>query len=87
MRKNITLVTMGQSPADPKTHDVYRMLAQDCNVEMHGILDGMSEEEIDMLAPQGSEMLMGRVRNRLVHAMRYSTRCVTSRRVLVQGMR
>ena len=49
---------MGQSPADPKTHDVYRMLAQDCDVEMHGILDGMSEEEIDMLAPQGSEMLI-----------------------------
>ena len=54
MRKKITIVTMGQSPADPKTHDVYRMLAQDCDVEMHGILDGMSEDEIDMLAPQGS---------------------------------
>ena len=58
MRKKITIVTMGQSPADPKTHDVYRMLAQDCDVEMHGIIDGMSEEEIDMLAPQGSEMLI-----------------------------
>ena len=58
MRKKITIVTMGQSPADPKTHDVYRMLAQDCDVEMHGILDGMSEEEIDMLAPQSSEMLI-----------------------------
>lgn len=49
---------MGQSPADPKTHDVYRMLAQDCDVEMHGILDGMSEEEIELLAPQGAEMLI-----------------------------
>lgn len=58
MRKKITIVTMGQSPADPKTHDVYRMLAQDCDVEMHGILDGMSEEEIGLLAPQGAEMLI-----------------------------
>ena len=58
MRKKITIVTMGQSPANTKMHDVYRMLAQDCDVEMHGILDGMSEDEIDMLAPQGSEMLI-----------------------------
>lgn len=58
MRKKITIVTMGQSPADPKTHDVYRMLAQDCDVEMHGILDGMSEEKIELLAPQGAEMLI-----------------------------
>ena len=49
---------MGQSPANTKMHDIYNMFAQDCDVEMHGILDGMSEEEIDMLAPQGSEMLI-----------------------------
>ena len=58
MRKKITIVTMGQIPAYTKMHDIYNMFAQDWDVEMHGILDGMSEEEIDMLAPQGSEMLI-----------------------------
>ncbi len=58
MRKKITIVTMGQSPANTKMHDIYNMFAQDCDVEMHGILDGMSEEEIGLLAPQGSEMLI-----------------------------
>ena len=58
MRKKITIVTMGQSPANTNMHDIYNMFAQDWDVEMHGILDGMSEEEIDMLAPQGSEMLI-----------------------------
>lgn len=53
MRKKITVVTMGQSPVDPQTHDVYRMLAQACDVELRGILDGMSEAETETLAPEG----------------------------------
>ena len=58
MRKKITVVTMGQSPVDPQTHDVYRMLAQACDVELHGILDGMSEAETETLAPEGGELFI-----------------------------
>ena len=45
MRKKITVVTMGQSPVDPHTHAVYRMLAQAFDVELRVILYGMSEAE------------------------------------------
>ena len=58
MRKKITVVTMGQSPVDPQTHDVYRMLAQACDVELRGILDGMSEAETETLAPEGNELFI-----------------------------
>ena len=58
MRKKITVVTMGQSPVDPQTHDVYRMLAQACDVELRGILDGMSEAETETLAPEGGELFI-----------------------------
>lgn len=58
MRKKVTVVTMGQSPFAPETHDVYRMLAETCDVELHGILDGMSEEEIGALAPEGDELFI-----------------------------
>ena len=58
MRKKITVVTMGQSPVNPETHDVYHMLAQECDVELHGILDGMSEAETETLAPEGNELFI-----------------------------
>ncbi len=58
MRKKVTVITMGQSPADPSQSDVYRSLSQAADTEMRGLLDGMCEDEMEALRPLGEEMFI-----------------------------
>ena len=58
MRKKVTVVTMGQSYAESEMHDILSTLSPVCDVEIHGILDEMSEADVEKLAPQGSEMFI-----------------------------
>ena len=58
MRKKVTVVTMGQSYAESEMHDILSTLSPVCDMEIHGILDEMSEADVEKLAPQGSEMFI-----------------------------
>ena len=58
MRKKVTVVTMGQSYAESEMHDILSTLSPVCDVEIHGILDEMSEADVEKLAPKGSEMFI-----------------------------
>jgi len=64
MSKKIGFLTIGQSPREDVLSEILPRLSSTCTIVQAGALDGLSQEEIDRLKPEGGHLpLISRLRN------------------------
>ena len=64
MGRKVMVLSMGQSPENCETNDIYATLSKTCNVKLRGILDDITEKELNLLAPaQGERFIVTALRD------------------------